>query len=102
ALETQGQIFGAALGEGAVSQEPRIGLTLAPEVAREMIRRLVEPTLDTRARVYDLQGQMLADTNALRGPGGLVEVAVLPPPNPGLLERLADRVYGALVWLLPA
>ncbi len=56
ALETQGQIFGAALGEGAVSQEPQIGLNLAPEVAREMIRRLVEPTLDTRARVYDLQG----------------------------------------------
>jgi two-component system sensor histidine kinase ChvG len=103
ALETQGQIFGAALGEGAVSEQPQIGLTLAPEVAREMIRRLVEPTLDTRARVYDLQGNLLADTNVLRGgPGGLVEISLLPPPNPGLFERLADRVYGALVWLLPA
>ena len=102
ALETQGQIFGAALGEGAVSQEPQVGLTLAPEVAREMIQRLIEPTLDTRARVYDLQGNLIADTNELRGPGGLVQVSVLPPPNPGLFERLADRVYATVVWLLPA
>ncbi|HXP12792.1 MAG TPA: stimulus-sensing domain-containing protein [Stellaceae bacterium] len=103
ALETQGQIFGAALGEGAVGEQPQIGVTLAPEVAREMIRRLVEPTLDTRARVYDLQGNLIADTNVLRGgPGGLVEISVLPPPNPSLFERLADRVYAGLVWLLPA
>ncbi len=102
ALKTQGQIFGAALGEGAVSQEPQVGLTLAPEVAREMIQRLVEPTLDTRARVYDLQGHLIADTNELRGPGGMVEISVLPPPNPGLFERLADRVYATVVWLLPA
>jgi two-component system sensor histidine kinase ChvG len=103
ALETQGQIFGAALGEGAVSEEPQIGLTLAPEVTREMIRRLVEPTLDTRARVYDLQGGLLADTNVLRGgPGGVVQISELPPPDPGLFERLADRVYAAIVWLLPA
>ena len=103
ALETQGQIFGAALGEGAVSDQPQIGLTLTPDIAREMIRRLVEPTLDTRARVYNLQGELLADTNVLRGgPGGVVRVSELPPPDRGLFERVADRVYGAVVWLLPA
>ena len=102
-LETQGQIFGAALGEGAVNDQPQIGLVLAPDIAREMIRRLVEPTLDIRARVYDLQGGLVADTNVLRGgPGGVVRVSELPPPDTGLFERLADRVYGAVVWLFPA
>jgi hypothetical protein len=44
ALRTQGQIFAAALGEGAVIDSLGEGETLIPELGRQMMRRLVEPT----------------------------------------------------------
>src|SRR5579871_4860981 len=44
ALKTQGQIFAAALGEGAVLDSPGEGEALLPVLGRDMMRRLVEPT----------------------------------------------------------
>src|SRR5882724_2115340 len=49
ALKTQGEIFAAALGEGAVIDSVAEGEELIPELGRQMMRRLVEPTR-TRAR----------------------------------------------------
>ncbi len=93
ALKTQGQIFAGALGEGAVIDSLGEGQTLVPELGRQMMRRLVEPT-HTRARLFDIDGNLVADSRVLRGPGGIVQIKELPPPgNDGMLSRLATWIY---------
>jgi two-component system sensor histidine kinase ChvG len=101
-LKTQGQIFAAALGEGAVIDAAGEGETLIPELGRDMMRRLVEPT-HIRARLFDANGELVADTRVLPGPGGAVRVAELPPPGEeGVVERVARTLYdftiGAVPW----
>src|SRR5216684_2207942 len=85
-LRTQGEIFAAALSEGAVLDSADEGEVLLPDLARQMIRRLVEPTR-TRARLFDTAGK---------------QVAVLPPAQRGgLLSRPADAIYDWIANLLP-
>jgi two-component system sensor histidine kinase ChvG len=101
ALRIQGDIFAAALGEGAVLDSPDEGQILLPDLGRQMMQRLVAPTR-TPARLYDKDGKLIADSRVLGGPGDEVQVAELPPPNnAGLLRRLADRTYDWIVNLLP-
>ena len=101
-LRTQGEIFAAALGEGAVLDSADEGEILLPDLSRQMMRRLVEPTR-TRARLFDNQGRLIADSRLLRGPGIPVQVAELPPAGQkGLLSRAADTVYDWITGLLPS
>ncbi|MBV8653499.1 MAG: sensor N-terminal transmembrane domain-containing protein, partial [Alphaproteobacteria bacterium] len=44
ALRTQGEIFAAAIAEGAVIDNDTDGEQLIPGLGRDMMRRLVEPT----------------------------------------------------------
>src|SRR4029079_10961719 len=76
-LRTQGEIFAAALSEGAVLECGDAGEILLPDLARQMMRRLVEPTC-TRARLFDIEGKQIADSRLLRGPGDAVQVMELP------------------------
>src|SRR5260370_34754929 len=100
-LRTQGEIFAAALSEGAVLDSADEGEVLLPDLARQMIRRLVEPTR-TRARLFDTAGALIADSNLLRGPGDAVEVTELPAVEPhGLLSRPADAIYDWVAHSLP-
>src|SRR6266849_5080066 len=97
ALRTQGQIFAAALGEGAVIDSLGEGETLIPELGRQMMRRLVEPT-HTRARLFDGEGKLIADSRVLRGPGGVVQIKELPPPGEaGPLPRLGTWLYDSVI-----
>ncbi|HEV2187634.1 MAG TPA: stimulus-sensing domain-containing protein, partial [Stellaceae bacterium] len=101
ALRTQGEIFAAALGEGAVLDSPDEGEVLLPDLARGMMRRLVAPTR-TPARLFDRDGKPIADSRVLAGPGDAVQVAELPPPdNSGWLTRLSDQIYDRIVEALP-
>jgi len=102
ALRTQGQIFAAALGEGAVIDSLGEGETLIPELGRQMMRRLVEPT-HTRARLFDSEGKLIADSRVLRGPGGVVQIKELPPPggDNGPLRRAAAWLYDSITSVLP-
>jgi two-component system, OmpR family, sensor histidine kinase ChvG len=102
ALRTQGQIFAAALGEGAVIDSLGEGETLIPELGRQMMRRLVEPT-HTRARLFDSEGKLIADSRVLRGPGGVVQIKELPPPGDenGPLCLAAARLYETIMSVLP-
>ncbi len=100
-LHTQGEIFAAALSEGAVLDSGDEGEVLLPDLARQMMRRLVEPT-STRARLFDTSGALVADSRLLRGSGAAVQVAELPAPeHKGLLPRLADGMYDWIANLLP-
>ncbi|MBV8889893.1 MAG: stimulus-sensing domain-containing protein [Alphaproteobacteria bacterium] len=101
-LRTQGEIFAAALGEGAVDDSGDEGDVLLPDLARQMMRRLVEPTR-TRARLFDANGKLLGDSRLLRGPGDAIQVHELAPlQSKALLVRLADRVYDWTVNHLPS
>src|SRR5579883_153304 len=101
ALRTQGQIFAAALGEGAVIDSMGEGQILVPGLGREMMRRLVEPT-HTRARLFDASGALVADSRVLRGPGGMVQIKELPPPGESSpLERSLTWLYDSVINLLP-
>jgi two-component system, OmpR family, sensor histidine kinase ChvG len=101
ALKTQGQVFAAALGEGAVIDSIGEGEQLLPALGRQMMQRLVEPT-HTRARLFDAEGRLMADSRALRGPGGLVQIYELPPPeDTPALQKFATSLYDWLVARLP-
>jgi two-component system sensor histidine kinase ChvG len=101
ALKTQGAIFAAALGEGAVIDSVGEGEQLIPELGRQMMRRLVEPTR-TRARLFDLDGHLVADSRVLRGPGGIVQINELPAPTEhGVFDDIGNLVYDWIVGRLP-
>ena len=100
-LKTQGEVFAAALGEGAVLDSVDEGEILLPDLARQMMRRLVEPTR-TRARLFDINGDIIADSRVLRGPGDSVQVLELPAPKTvGPIMRFTDRIYDWVVDELP-
>src|SRR5271169_304605 len=100
-LKTQGEVFAAALGEGAVLDSVAEGEVLLPDLARQMMRRLVEPTR-TRARLFDVKGEIIADSRVLRGPGDSVQVLELAAPETaGPIMRFTDRVYDWVVDELP-
>jgi two-component system sensor histidine kinase ChvG len=101
-LKTQDEVFAAALGEGAVLDSVDEGEILLPDLARQMMRRLVEPTR-TRARLFDIAGEIIADSRVLRGPGDTIQVHELPPPErEGAILRVADRIYDWVVNILPS
>src|ERR1700730_5096931 len=100
-LHTQGEIFAAALSEGAVLDSTDEGEILLPDLARQMMRRLVEPTR-TRARLFDVKGDIIADSRVLRGPGDTVQVLELEESErDGKILHIADLVYDWIVSMLP-
>jgi len=101
ALKMQGEVFAAGLGEGAVYESVDEGEILLPDLARQMMRRLVAPT-HARARLFDIKGDIIADSHVLRGPGDSVQVLELPAPEAkGSIVRIADGVYDWIVDKLP-
>ena len=101
ALRTQGKIIAAALGEGAVLDSPDDGEILLPDLARQMMRSLIAPT-HTPARLFDRDGELVADSRVLAGAGDAVEVTELPPPeNKGFITGAFDRAYDWAARLLP-
>ena len=101
ALRTQGEIFAAALGEGAVLDSPDDGEVLIPDLARGMMRKLVAPT-HTPARLFDRDGKSIADSKVFVGPGDEVEVTELPPPDDkSPVTRVGDGIYDWIARLLP-
>ena len=103
ALRIQGELIATSIGEGAVVVDidnnafpvftPNGALrSIDPYAARQLIRQLAV-LADVRARLFDRNGQMLADTRLLKGPGGEVQVLDLPLPNSGSLAELLRRLY---------
>ena len=100
ALQTQTELIAAALGESAADAELPAGEALNPTLAQQMIRRLVETT-GTRARLFGIDGSLLADSRMLAGPGGMVQITELPVPKTttepleavlGLYDLVATRL----------
>lgn len=97
ALTTQSRIIAAALGEAAVSvadpEDDEPDDRLAPDSSRQVLRRLVEPAR-VRARLFDYNGALMADTRVLGSGSFAVEVELLPPPGPApdLAQRTVDAI----------
>ena len=101
-LMTQAEMFAVALSEGAVARSPS-GQYRVSEIPNQMVRRLVKTT-GVRARLFGVNGRLVADSRLLVGSGGTVSIEVLPPPEGlesplsrafDLFERVADHIFGA-------
>lgn len=101
ALRTQARIYAGGIAEAAVRLEGDRAI-LVPEAARPLLRRLVEPSPNTQARLFDNTGLMVADSRVREGPGGAITTEPLPPPEPrGALTSTVAGVYDRLVAVLP-
>jgi two-component system sensor histidine kinase ChvG len=94
-LRTQGEIFAGALGQGAHGTRQDGATVLVADIAGPMLRRLVLPTR-TRARLFSPDGALIADSRVLVGPGGVVQVQELPPPDETEVKRGLDHMLGFL------
>ena len=88
-LKSEAALIAGGLGEGAAIREVDERYRLAREVAHQMVRRMVA-TPATRTRLYDEEGELLADSTRLVGPSGSIQIEELPPLQYGLTwsERL--------------
>ncbi len=102
ALRAQARIYAGAIAEAAVRvQEDRP--QLVAELARPLLRRLVEPSPATQARLFDTSGLLVADSRVRESAAGVVTTEPLPPPAPR--DAVSDGVtgiYDRLRALLPS
>ena len=101
-LVTQAEMFAVALSEGAVARTAS-GQYRVSKTPNQMVRRLVQTT-GVRARLFGLDGLLVADSRRLVGSGGFVSIEVLPPPEDpenllgrtfDFFERVANHISGA-------
>jgi len=74
---------------------PTPSVDITSDLVRPIVRRFSAP-VKTRIRVFDVNGRVIADSRVMRGPGGVVQVAPLPPPetdSPDAAERWGDWAY---------
>ncbi|WP_147163531.1 stimulus-sensing domain-containing protein [Pararhodospirillum oryzae] len=104
ALGTEADLIAAAIAEGAINLDVSVdGLVVRathginPETGRQMLRRLGN-LARVRARLFDTNGALVGDSNALIGFGGVVQITDLPPPSPTRppVPSMARRLYDAL------
>ncbi len=100
ALRLQGRAFSLSLGSTAVVVDRAGEERLLPEMTRHLMRVLLFGT-GVRARVFALEGELLADSFLLSGPGGFVQVVELPPPDDGSLTGRLGRIYDRIVDWIP-
>ena len=101
AMRTQSRIYAGAIGEAAVRIENDRAI-LVPELARPLLRRLVEPSPNTQARLFDTTGLVVADSRVREGAGGAVITEPLAPPAPrGVLSEYLATLYERLLTLVP-
>ncbi len=104
-LEVQARIFATALGEGAVQrvQDESDGeaYELSPELARQMVRRLVEAT-ETRTRLFTADGALVSDSRVLTGSLGAIQIEELPIPDThNVFARMAISLYNGFTDAIP-
>jgi two-component system, OmpR family, sensor histidine kinase ChvG len=96
-LKTQAQVFAAAVGEEASIDASGSGVELTAQRARDMMRRLVEPT-KTRAQLLDGKGATIVDTAVLGSASSAVQIDALPPPERG--NAFQRGVVEAYDWVM--
>mgnify|MGYP000157644025 CR=1 FL=1 len=105
ALTTNGRMIAGALGEASLNEVSFAGkvnrLTLDTRNIRSVLRRLAVVT-DTTARLYDRDGELIADSRVLAASGREIIFEPLPPPNQsGQVQKFYENLYGYLADLIP-
>ena len=100
-LRTQARIYAGAIAEaGTRTRDDRT--ILVPEAARPLLRRLVEPSPNTQARLFDTTGLLVADSRVREGPGGAIVTEPLSPPEPrGAFAGTVAGLYDRILTILP-
>ena len=100
-LRTQARIYAGAIAETATQMQDDRPV-LVPDIARPLLRRLVDPSPNTQARLFDNTGLVVADSRVREAAGGAVVAEPLPPPQPrGALSTGIAGLYDRLLHLLP-
>ena len=100
ALGTQGKLIATALAESVVTGQDNGLRHIDDDVARKLLARLIAP-INTRARLYDQRGNLLADSHRVPGAWASVQADSLPPPA-SFFEEAAGAVYDWMVARLPS
>ncbi|GGC36394.1 histidine kinase [Siccirubricoccus deserti] len=101
AMRTQARIYAGAIAEAATRLQDDRAM-LVPEAARPLLRRLVDPSPNTQAKLFDNTGLVVADSRVREGAGGAVVTQPLPPPEPrGAFSASIGRIYDQVLTLLP-
>jgi two-component system sensor histidine kinase ChvG len=101
ALRTQAELFAGALGTIGVSTGSLGDEHLVPETVRHTVRRLVDVS-KVRARLFDAEGKLLADSFKMTGSAGNIEIEVLAPKaQQNLVGNLVTDIYEWVVNKLP-
>jgi len=95
ALTFEAKIFASALGEGAVIDDADEHNILSPELAGSMVRRLVEAS-DSRTRLFNIEGELLADSRMLTGRRRSIQIETLAPLDRAQNGEFPSRALG---WL---
>lgn len=80
AMALQAEVLAQSLGERATDPATGTFSDLTPTLVRPFVRRFSAP-IQARIRVFDTDGKVIADSRVLRGPGGVVQISPLPPPE---------------------
>lgn len=94
-LAFEARIVANALAEGAVISGDDDRNLLAPELARSMVRRLVESS-DSRTRLFDEDGALLADSRQLASRRKAIIIEPIRAPNE---TDWANWWWRAMAWL---
>lgn len=78
-LRYEATLIAGALGESAISPY-ELTPALDPELARQLLRRLSAQS-SARARLFDNEGELIADSRSLLAAGRGVVTRTLPPPE---------------------
>ena len=100
ALSFEARIFAGALGEGAVIVGEDERNMLSPDLARSMVRRLVESS-DSRMRLFDDDGELIADSRILSGARAAIQIEDIPPPPSQRMGRFWWRLTQWIAQKLP-
>ncbi len=97
ALQLQADTYAAAVAEVAVTVDQFASEEMVPELAARIIRRVIETT-DARARLYQADGELVADSRTLGMTGNRVSIEELPQPGeePRFLGRALELYHRAL------
>lgn len=94
ALEADSRVVTGMVAQGGLIRDANQQFALSPSRSREVVRRWVDAT-QVRTRLFDAEGNLVADSQRLVGLNGtVIDVRPLPPPHTfsTRLERWLERL----------